>query len=77
MEKKMIYSPEEIAKQLSVKMRTIYSWINKGELKAFKAGRLWRIKRADLESFLGMPIPWEEQLNGYGSSSSNTIINQY
>ncbi len=61
MEKKMIYSPEEIAKQLSVKMRTIYSWINKGELKAFKAGRLWRIKRADLESFLGMPIPWEEE----------------
>lgn len=60
MSKKMIYSPEEIANNLSVSIRTVYAWINKGELNAFKAGRLWRIKRADLESFLDMPIPWEE-----------------
>lgn len=60
MEKKMIYSPEEIAEQLSISIRTVYAWINKKELKAFKAGHLWRIKRTDLESFLNMPIPWEE-----------------
>jgi len=59
MEKKMIYSPEEIAEQLSVSTRTIYAWIKKGELKAFKAGRLWRIKREEVEKFLDMPIPWE------------------
>lgn len=59
MEKTMIYSPEEIAEQLSVSTRTIYAWIKKGELKAFKAGRLWRIKREEVEKFLDMPIPWE------------------
>ena len=61
MTKQSIFTREDISKGLRVSDRTIYGWIRRGELKAFKAGGLWRIKRADLESFLGMPIPWEEE----------------
>lgn len=55
-----IYTPEEVAKNLKASRRTVYRWIEKGELKAFKAGKLVRITREDLESFLGRSIPWEE-----------------
>jgi len=27
--------------------------------KLFKAGKMWRITREDLEGFLGRPVPWE------------------
>ena len=60
MDKKMIYSPEEIANNLNVSLRTVYAWLTKGELEGFKAGRLWRVKRSALEKFLNMPIPWED-----------------
>ena len=55
-----IYTPDEIAKGLKVSKLAVYSWLQKGDLKAFKAGKMWRIKREDLESFLGVPIPWED-----------------
>lgn len=54
-----IYTPEEIADKLKASRRTVYRWIEKGELKAFKAGKMWRITREDLEEFLGRSIPWE------------------
>ena len=57
MEKKYIYSPEEIAKLLDISIRTVYSWIYKGKLKYFKAGRLTRVKKEDLEEFLGTSLP--------------------
>ncbi len=55
-----IFTPEEVAEKLKASRRTVYRWIEKGELKAFKAGKLVRIAREDLESFLGRSIPWEE-----------------
>ena len=55
-----IFTPEEIAEHLKVSKRAVYAWISKEELKAFKAGNMWRITREDLEEFLGRPIPWEK-----------------
>lgn len=55
-----VYTPEEIAKGLNVAKITVYSWLQKGELKGIKAGKLWRITREALEEFLQAPIPWEE-----------------
>jgi len=54
-----IYTPEEIAERLKVSKITVYKWLQNGNLKAFKAGKMWRITRDDLEEFLGRPIPWE------------------
>lgn len=56
-----IYTPEELAEKLKTTRRTVYRWIEKGELKAFKAGKMWRITRKALEDFLQAPIPWEEK----------------
>lgn len=55
-----VYTPEEIAEKLKASRRTVYRWIEKGELRAFKAGKLVRITKEDLEIFIGRSIPWEE-----------------
>ena len=54
-----LFTPEEIAKHLKVSKLAVYKWLQKGELKGFKAGKMWRVKREALEEFLGQPIPWE------------------
>ncbi len=41
-----------LAKELGVRMRTIYRIIDAGELPAYKLGRVIRIKRADVEAYL-------------------------
>jgi len=57
---KKIFTPEEIAAGLNVSKKSIYVWLQKGELNGFKAGKMWRITRKDIEEFLGRTIPWEE-----------------
>lgn len=55
-----IFAPEEIAEKLKTSRSTVYRWLRTGDLKSFKAGKLWRVTREDLEAFLGRSIPWEE-----------------
>lgn len=57
---KKIFTPEEIADELSVSRKSVYVWLQKKELVGFKVGKLWRVTRADLETFLGRSIPWED-----------------
>ncbi|MBE3142186.1 MAG: helix-turn-helix domain-containing protein [Thermoplasmata archaeon] len=42
------YTPEEASKILVVHLNTIYNWLRKGELKGFKIGGIWRIRKEDL-----------------------------
>ena len=44
-----VYTLEEIETLLQVTKRTLYNWIKSGELKAFKAGRQWRVTKEALE----------------------------
>ncbi len=46
------YTPEEIAKVLKVHKNTIYDYIKRGELKALKIGKFYRISKEDFEKFL-------------------------
>jgi excisionase family DNA binding protein len=46
------YSIEEVANQLKVAYLTVYRWVQAGKLKALKAGKQYRIKKVDLDSFL-------------------------
>ncbi len=55
------FTPEEISKGLNVSKKAVYVWLQKGELKGIKAGKLWRVTREALEEFLQAPIPWEEK----------------
>jgi excisionase family DNA binding protein len=41
-----------VADALNVSTKTIYRWIESGELVAHKFGRQWRISKTDLETFL-------------------------
>ena len=50
-------TPEEVAEHLKVTRRTVYRWIESGELAACKAGRSWRIRELDLEAFLQWKTP--------------------
>lgn len=44
-----------VAEYLGVSERTVYNRVRAGELPAIKIGRLWRVRAADLESWLGAP----------------------
>ena len=46
------YSIEEVAKILKVTYLTVYRWIRSGKLKAYKAGKQYRIKSTDIIMFM-------------------------
>lgn len=50
--KDQYYSIKEVAKMLKVAYLTVYRWIQSDKLKAFKAGKQYRIKKEDLDAFL-------------------------
>ena len=45
---------EEVAQLARVKPRTVHSWVQNGQLRAVKAGRLNRFLLRDVEKFLGV-----------------------
>lgn len=47
-----ILTPEQVAEHLQVQQRTVQDWLRSGTLPGMKLGRLWRIRREDLEGFL-------------------------
>ena len=47
-----LYTIDEIAQTLKVTRRTVYNYIQNGNLKAIKIGKYWRVKHEDLELFL-------------------------
>jgi excisionase family DNA binding protein len=51
-----LLTPEAAADRLAVSRNTILAWLQTGQLKGVKAGRLWRIREHDLEDFLKEPV---------------------
>ena len=52
MEEMQFYTLEEIAKALKVSKRTLYRFIQSGELQAVKIGQNWRVSEQDFNDFL-------------------------
>lgn len=46
-----LLTPEEAAEIFAVSPKSIREWLRQGKLKGTKVGRLWRIKKSDLEAF--------------------------
>jgi len=46
------YTIEEVAEMLKVVYLTVYRWIQDGKLKAYKAGKQYRIKKEDLDGLV-------------------------
>lgn len=47
-----LLKPEEVARKLAVSPKSVRQWLREGRLKGVRAGKLWRITKADLDSFL-------------------------
>ena len=46
------FTVEQIAKDLSLSEDTVLHWIRRRELKAYKLGKTYRVKREDYQEFL-------------------------
>lgn len=44
-------TPREVMDLLYIGKNTLYWLLNSGELKGFRIGRQWRVRREDLDSF--------------------------
>jgi excisionase family DNA binding protein len=47
-----LLSPEQAGERLGVSVYTVRRWIKEGKLRAFRPGKEYRIREADLEEFL-------------------------
>ena len=52
MKSEQYYSLEETAGILKVAYLTVYRWVRAGKLVALKAGKQYRIRKGDLDTFL-------------------------
>ena len=52
MTEEQYYSIDEVAKMLKVAYLTVYRWVRAKKLMAVKAGKQYRIKKDDLDTFL-------------------------
>ena len=50
----------DIAKRLGLHVKTVRNYVREGRLKAVRIGKQYRISRADLEEFAGIPLPATE-----------------
>jgi excisionase family DNA binding protein len=51
-----VFTVKEVSQFLRISRTTIWRWCNEGKLRAFKAGRGWRIPRSALEQMTGNRI---------------------
>ncbi len=51
-----ILTVPEVAEYLKVSRTTVWRWCNEGKLQAFKAGRGWRVHRAEVEKIVGRKL---------------------
>ena len=54
MEEKFL-SPQDVADLLQIKKNTVYEMIKRGELRATKMGKQFRIPRSEVYDFMGTP----------------------
>jgi excisionase family DNA binding protein len=45
-------STQEAARRLGITTRTLYRFVDEGELPAYKMGRVFRLKRSDVDEFI-------------------------
>lgn len=44
-------TPKEVMEELAIGRNTFYRLVNSGQLPAFRIGKLWRVKRTNLEQW--------------------------
>ncbi|MFJ9825075.1 helix-turn-helix domain-containing protein [Streptomyces sp. NPDC101160] len=51
-----LYTVEQVADLLGLHVKTVRGYVRDGRLRATRVGRQYRITRADLEAFTGVPV---------------------
>jgi len=52
MEKERLMTIQDVGEYLRIKERTIYSWVQKGQIPGFKIGSTWRFKKEDIDMWI-------------------------
>lgn len=52
MTKNVLLTPNDVARRLQVKERTVTQWLRKNHLRGYKIGKEWRVSESDLQGFL-------------------------
>lgn len=52
-----VFTIQEVAERLRIHHTTVRRMIDRGELAAFKTGRIWRVKLADIEHLMQSKKP--------------------
>lgn len=54
-------SPEQAAELCAVTPATVRGWVKAGQLHGYRAGRLLRVSRAELQRYLRRPVAGDEE----------------
>ena len=55
-----ILTLDEVAKYLKISKKTAYKIVNSGDLRAFKAGKHWRVRRVELGAWIAQQVESKE-----------------
>ncbi len=55
-----LYSVRNVAEKLQVTEGAVRGWLQSGDLKGVKLGRIWRVTEEDLQAFLESKRPEEK-----------------
>lgn len=44
-----LLTPDQVAQELHLKRKTVMNWLRAGRIPGTKLGKLWRVRRSDLE----------------------------
>lgn len=64
MREKSMWSLEDVAGYLGVTNQTLYNMIRDGRIKAYKVGREWRFRPADVETHIALGCNIREEQDG-------------
>jgi excisionase family DNA binding protein len=59
-----VLNTTQVSKLLDVHINTVSNLLERGDLKGFKVGRVWRVHRDDLLKYVGLANGEEEQKRG-------------
>lgn len=70
-----IMTIEEVADYLRVSERTVYEWVQKGEIPGGKIGTSWRFKRSDIENWVNRKLTprLTDEIEDFGHSFKSVL----
>jgi acetyl-CoA synthetase len=55
MDEEPLWTIAEVAEKLKVTTKTVRQWLQRGQMRGIKAGKLWRVPESAVDEFLQRP----------------------